>query len=70
MQTWIKAKYTSNKHGSRYKSKHNDGTRRGAVRRKITNDRIKAQIRDSQPLVTMVLLPNGKVRFVREKVSQ
>lgn len=67
MHTWVKAKYLRGKQNGKYKSKHNDGTRRGAARRKITNERVKAEIRASQPLVTMVLLPNGKVRFVRDE---
>jgi hypothetical protein len=69
-QIKLKGKYKINRPGSNYKSKHNDGTRRRTQRRKITNDKLKAQILASQPRVTMMLLPSGKIRFVREPATQ
>jgi len=65
MRTWVKKKYVTGKQNSRYKSKHNDGTRR-RLKRKV-GDAAKLRIRASQPLVTLVLLPTGKRRFVREE---
>lgn len=66
--TWLKAKYKMNKRTGPYKSRHNDGAKR-RVKRPIS-EKERAQIRASQPLVTLHILPNGKRRFVKETRSE
>jgi hypothetical protein len=63
--TWVKAKYATDKTTGGYRSSHNDGKRRVAPRRKL-KDRERAAAQARQPHVTLVLLPSGKRRFVRE----
>lgn len=65
MHTWLKHKYAVQKRTGGYRSGHNDGVRRGTQRRKL-NDKAKLQVSATQPRVTLLLLPNGKRRFVRE----
>jgi hypothetical protein len=60
-----KSKYTQSKTRGKYKSSSNDSTRRRAGRHKVSDKR-KLEILASQPKVTLVLLPSGKRRFVRE----
>ena len=60
-----KSKYTQPKSTGKYKPSHNDSTRRRATKRKVSDKR-KLEILASQPRVTLVLLPTGKRRFVRE----
>lgn len=59
-----KTKYTQPKTRGKYKPSHNDSTRR-RPRHKIS-DRAKLEQQETQPNVTLVLLPSGKRRFVRE----
>jgi len=59
-----KAKYRQPKSTGKYKPAHNDSVRRR--RRVKVSDRHKLEILASQPKVTLVLLPTGKRRFVRE----
>lgn len=66
MVTWIKAKYAVPKTKGKYRSSHNDGTRR-AGKHKITNEKAKAEIRASQPHVVLVVTGSGKRTFVRSK---
>lgn len=63
MVTWMKAKYSQPKTVGRYRSTHN--MNRPRSRRKISNERIKQDIRASQPHVTLVVNVGGKRRFVR-----
>jgi hypothetical protein len=63
--SWLKAKYTQSKTRGKYKSSSNDSGSRGKNRRKV-NDKERAEIHARQPSVTLVLLPSGKRRFVRE----
>lgn len=63
--TWLKGKYRQPKSSGRYRSAHNDSGTRGQRRRKAT-DAQRAAMRATQPHVTLVLLPTGKRRFVRE----
>lgn len=60
-----KYKYRQPKSSGKYKSSTNDSTRRRANKRKVS-DKLKLEILASQPRVTLVLLPSGKRRFVRE----
>jgi hypothetical protein len=62
---WLKNKYSRNRSTGSYRSSHNDSGTRGRRRRKA-NDAERAAMRATQPLVTLVLLPGGKRRFVRE----
>jgi hypothetical protein len=62
---WVKAKYLRPKTGGRYRSSSNDSGTKGKTRRKAT-DAQRAAMRATQPLVTLVLLPSGKRRFVHE----
>lgn len=66
MQHWLKAKHADAKPTGKYKSKHNDGTKRRARPRRKATDKERAAIHATQPLVTLELLPNGKRRFTRE----
>lgn len=63
--SWLKAKYTRPKTAGRYRSSSNQAGTRGKTYRKAT-DRERAEIQARQPRVTLVLLPSGKRRFVRE----
>lgn len=65
MKTWIKYKYTAQKTTGRYRSHHDDGARRRSARRRAT-DKQKTLIQQRQPVVTLVIRPNGKRVFVRE----
>lgn len=67
--TWLKAKYKASKRAGNYKSKHNDGSKRRAPKRAIS-EKEKARQRATQPLVTLHVLPNGKKRFVKEMRSE
>lgn len=69
MEIPLKGKYRAQRSTGRYKSKHNDGTRRRATSRTKVNDKRKVEILASQPLVTLWVLPSGKRRFVREERS-
>ena len=66
MHTWLKQKYAADKPAGSHKSKHNDNTKRRAQPRRKLNDKERAAQQARQPLVTLVLLANGKKRFVRE----
>lgn len=68
--TWVKKKYTMDKSVGKYKSKHNDGKRRSDAPRRKMNDKQKIEIAASQPLVTLVILSNGKRRFTRVAKNQ
>jgi hypothetical protein len=64
---WLKAKYRKPKPVGKYKSSlTGDSTKRRPNKHKMSDKR-KLEIKAEQPLVTMVLLPSGKRRFVREK---
>lgn len=63
---WIKSKYTQPKTRGKYKSSSNDSGARGKNRSKV-NDRERAVIQARQPIVTLLLLPSGKRRFVRQE---
>lgn len=65
IQVKSKRKYTRNKSVGGNKPSSNDSTRRRAGKHKVSDKR-KLEIQASQPRVTMVLLPNGKRRFVHE----
>jgi hypothetical protein len=64
--TWLKAKYRRSDRTDGHTSKHNDGTRRRASPRRKLNDQAKVAQHANQPIVTLVLLANGKRRFVKE----
>lgn len=66
MQHWLKAKHASDKPAGRYKSKHNDGTKRRVKPKRKATDKERAAMSATQPLVTLVLLPSGKRRFTKE----
>lgn len=61
--TWIKKKYLVGKLTG-HTSKHNDGLRR-KLKRKVTSDVVRAQIKASQPYVVLQVSATGKRRFVR-----
>lgn len=64
-QIALRAKYRRGGSTGGYKSKHNDGTKRRATPRRKVSDKLKQEIRATQPLVTLALLPSGKRRFER-----
>lgn len=64
-ETWLKAKYSRGKSTGRYRSNHNQQGDR-SKRRRRASDAERAAQQASQPRVTLVLLPSGKRRFVRE----
>lgn len=66
MKHWLKSKHASDKPVGKYKSKHNDGAKRRTRPKRKATDKERAAIHATQPLVTLVLLPSGKRRFVRE----
>lgn len=66
MRTWLKRKYRAYKPTGKYQSKHNDGKRRAASRRKLP-EKERVRVQAAQPLVTLVLLPSGKKTFTREE---
>lgn len=66
--TWVKRKYVTTKTVGRYRSNHNDGKRRVASRRKLS-DRERAAVRATQPRVVLVIGPTGKRRFVRAEYA-
>lgn len=62
---WVKHKYTQPRTTGKYRSSSNDSGTRGRRRRKAS-DAERAAMRATQPNVTLVLLPGGKRRFVRD----
>jgi hypothetical protein len=65
-RTWLKAKYRTIKTKGRYRSSSNDSG--GKTRRVVLGHYLHARPKDVPivPEVTLVLLPSGKRRFVRE----
>lgn len=64
MVAWLKAKHAAEKTKGKYKSNHNDGTRR--KRRNKVSDKMRVAIKASQPHVVLRVRANGKRVFVRE----
>jgi len=62
---WLKHKYTVGKLWGK-PSNSNDNHRK-RLKRKVTSDRVRAQIQSTQPHMVRVVSPTGKARMVRKE---